>query len=1016
MSVELVIGNDLSNVTENVISKIEISNSLELENFVIVPDRFSLLAEKQIFNILGISSTFNIKVLGISKLQNYFAPKQETLSAEQSRLLIYSILKNNVFEFFKPKMEVATEIFNIISQLKASKISFEEFKEKAKTKKLLEIAQIFEIYQQTKQQPDQGDVLTNIFENLNTEKVSACSFYLCGFDSLTAQGFSVLEKIMLNAKKVVVGATAPSNQKNSSVYDADILKKINRFSKQNKIKIKKTYLTKKEENLSTALKENLFSFAPKTFETEKVHLLEFETPEQEIVEIAKTILFYVKEKNYKFSDFNILSGNLEAFSNQFVEIFETYKIPVFVDCLEKVENLPIFSFFKNLFSYFLTESETSFFSLLSSPYVNAPKEEISLLKNSVLKEGNLEPETLQQFLQVFEFSKKLINYKEKALKINTFSSFSLFINEIIEQFNLKEKNEEIVLALKDNLKIQKVYSQIFKKLECVLENFNLNEETKLEDCFSLFLLLFGEKEISSAALSVDCVFVGGEKSFFENKKVMFVSNAIYGTLPKVVKDLGIFSDDDISLVNLGVEPTVRMINKRNKQKLLFDLSPLEELFVSFSGSETGEKVEKSVLFLELQKVFTLNQKPIQILNSFYSSIVSSEKHAYFNIQSHQDFKREIINLKNKNLISQTEATNLIGEGFKQEEKISNAKDLFVKFSPTEIEKFFECPFKHFFTYGLKIKENETNKPDGRDFGNYFHMLAKNFAERNKKRLGGLSDAEIKQELFSIDKIVKETPRFKLLSKNINNQHIFNVLKREGEMLLKSINHEQHFSNFVASFFEQYFELLTGKNKLVGIVDRIDISGNLFRVVDYKSGETKKSLRAVYEGLELQLFIYLLAIYEKFGYKPGGAFYLPVGGDYSKENSQKFKLDGFVLNNQTVLNDLDRRLASQKTSDVVNLKLTASSTIENLVLSTKKNVLSEEGFKSVLSYVNLLIKNAEKEILSGEICAKPLGEYACKNCPLFKICSFKENEQEQAKEIEAELTEKDFIRIVENEKN
>mgnify|MGYP003249897698 CR=1 FL=1 len=55
--------------------------------------------------------------------------------------------------------------------------------------------------------------------------------------------------------------------------------------------------------------------------------------------------------------------------------------------------------------------------------------------------------------------------------------------------------------------------------------------------------------------------------------------------------------------------------------------------------------------------------------------------------------------------------------------------------------------------------------------------------------------------------------------------------------------------------------------------------------------------------------------------------------------------------------------------------------------------------------------AEKEILSGEIPAKPIEGYVCKNCPFFGICSFKQDEREQQRDSGKELSQADFIGIL-----
>ena len=188
MKVEVIVGNNLYSVAEAVVGSIEVSDSLELENFVVVPDRFSLLAEKLQFSQNNINSTFNIKIVGISKLATYFSPKVEVLSSDQSRIKIYRALVELGLDSFAPSFELSSQIFNIISQLKASQISPEEFSVSAKNKKLLDLSLVYKKYEEEKEFADSSDVLSNLLQNMDEEKISNCNFFFAGFDSLTAQG------------------------------------------------------------------------------------------------------------------------------------------------------------------------------------------------------------------------------------------------------------------------------------------------------------------------------------------------------------------------------------------------------------------------------------------------------------------------------------------------------------------------------------------------------------------------------------------------------------------------------------------------------------------------------------------------------------------------------------------------------------------------------------------------------------------------------------------------------------
>ena len=1015
MKVEVIVGNNLYSVAEAVVGSIEVSDSLELENFVVVPDRFSLLAEKLQFSQNNINSTFNIKIVGISKLATYFSPKLEVLSSDQSRIKIYRALKELGLDSFAPSFELSSQIFNIISQLKASQISPEEFSDSAKNKKLLDLSLVYKKYEEEKEFADSSDVLSNLLQNMDEEKISNCNFFFAGFDSLTAQGEKILEKLCLLGKRVVVGAIRPSNQKNYFIYDEDILNKINKIRRNHKIEVSQTFLKDEFNDEGGHILRNLFSGKENFLETDKVFLLQFEKPEKEAEEIAKTILFKIKQENKSFSDFNVLVGNLEEGNKIFREVFSSYNIPYFVDLGVKVETLPIYNFFKNLFEFIIGGDQISFVNLLTNCYLNVDANEISEFENYCLKFG-FDQKSFEKFENINEIYNKIEKNKLKIEKNNKIINFSNIIKEIIVDFNLKEINSKLTEKFsKENLNNEKIYLQIFNKLDEVLENLTEEIEVDFEEFSTIFLSLFGEKEISSVPVSIDCVFLGGEKSFFERRDVLFVAGAKQGQIPKTVKDVGILCDQDISSSNLPITPTVRMINKRNKQKLLFDLSLAKEIFVSFSENELGEKEEKSSLFYELGKIFSRDSLQIKITSNFYERY-GRERLLKFSLQNNLDYEKFVLSLLKEQKISKAQAEQLIVPNKEKREQTS--KNLFKKLSPTEIENFFKCPFKHFFFYGLGIKENQTNNFDGRDFGNYFHMVAKQFVERNLKKIQTITKEEIDREFEQIVSNVLKSERFSLLKTNKENDHLFALLKKEAKTMVNKIVYEQQNSNFLVRYVEKPFNYNLGELSLSGVVDRVDVSGEYFRVVDYKSGEISRSLKKVYHGVELQLFIYLIAIEAMFGLVPAGGFYFPISEDYSAKDVKKFCLDGFVLDLQNIISDLDRRFGRSLESDIVALKLKKESSPNNLVLSTKKNVFSKEGFESVLLYVKKLIERAKEEILSGKFPASPIGDSfetsPCRGCPLFCVCSFKDSESQEIRTFGKELSEQDFKRIVGDE--
>lgn len=107
-------------------------------------------------------------------------------------------------------------------------------------------------------------------------------------------------------------------------------------------------------------------------------------------------------------------------------------------------------------------------------------------------------------------------------------------------------------------------------------------------------LLLSFKEVSTVPAYVDCVMIGDTtNSFYGECKIMFILGS--QSLPIINNDNGLLSDQDMELnfVDKKLQPTIRMINRRNRFKLFNILTiPTEKLIVFMQAiSDEGKKNE-----------------------------------------------------------------------------------------------------------------------------------------------------------------------------------------------------------------------------------------------------------------------------------------------------------------------------------------------------------------------------------------------------------------------------------------
>ena len=152
-------------------------------------------------------------------------------------------------------------------------------------------------------------------------------------------------------------------------------------------------------------------------------------------------------------------------------------------------------------------------------------------------------------------------------------------------------------------------------------------------------------------------------------------------------------------------------------------------------------------------------------------------------------------------------------------------------------------------------------------------------------------------------------------KSYLNSPIHINLVKEGTRFLKHLNYLDENSLFTPTFFEYGFDSvysksipLTNEVYLRGKIDRIDIFEDYVRIIDYKTGSISATLKELYYGKKLQLFLYGKVASKIFNKTLAGTFYLPIKNSIAnEENIIPYKLTGFYQNNNNLAEAFDKRI-------------------------------------------------------------------------------------------------------------
>lgn len=327
-------------------------------------------------------------------------------------------------------------------------------------------------------------------------------------------------------------------------------------------------------------------------------------------------------------------------------------------------------------------------------------------------------------------------------------------------------------------------------------------------------------------------------------------------------------------------------------------------------------------------------------------------------------------------------------------------------SVSRLEGFYLDPFSHFLDYGLRLKERQVLELSPLEKGNFFHealdQISKYMADKQLD-LTKLSFEDLERVVNQQVNQVIDSPAFVIFKQSSRMTYQAQQLKRTLQSTMKLLKYQQEKHAFRPVASELAFgpgrdlnfnlDLETGnKIYLRGVIDRLDKIETkdrpYFAVVDYKSSSKNLNIKDVYYGLAMQMLTYLQVIEANqlalFGEEvlPAAAWYMTVTDPYyevkkdmsqeeiqHKRLSNQHKLKGFLLDDAGLLDYLADSLDASETSALIPINKLKSGEVKN-----KAGIhLDQSDFRDLLNYNKLLIKEAGRDILKGEIGLKPFYE-------------------------------------------
>ena len=620
--------------------------------------------------------------------------------------------------------------------------------------------------------------------------------------------------------------------------------------------------------------------------------------------------------------------------------------------------------------------------------------------------------------------------------------------DFLEQNQVQQKllNYQQRFEQEGDLAKAREYAQIYRLVMDLLDQiYELlgEEEISLQEFADILEAGFGEITVGTIPQNVDRIVVGDmERTRLKQVKVLFFLGVNDGNIPKNASKGGIISDMDREfLIESGTEMAPSPRQQMYIQRLYLYLNmtkPSERLYLSYAKvNSDGKGIRPSYLIDTVRKLFPQLAVEYPQNRSRLEQIEGRQEGARYLAEELREYadgtlreeERQDFYLMYRAYEADPEGRDrLTAAAFRRykESGLSRivARALYgrqLENSVSRLETYAACACRHFLQYGLSLQEREEFGFEVSDMGNVYHAVLENFAGKLAESGRTWWDFEENFATQAIKEAVEgcaATYGETVLYSSARNEYAITRMSRILTRTVLTLQQHLKQGSFQPDDYELSFRFAEDldsihvdlseeeKMHLQGRIDRIDVSEDAehvyVKVIDYKSGNKKFDLAALYYGLQLQLVVYMNAAMELESRKnpdkeivPAALLYYHIDDptietpveltqeQINEEILTKLRMNGVVNSDPAVVERLDRFLQDKSKVIPVEKKKDGS-------FSARSGVLSREELQVVSAYVDTKIREIGREILDGKIAANPYekgNEEACTYCAYKKVCGF-----------------------------
>ncbi len=763
-----------------------------------------------------------------------------------------------------------------------------------------------------------------------------------------------------------------------------------------------------------------------------VSLVMLKNPLEEARYVAASIRELARLEAWRYADMAVVTDDTEAYLDVLEQAFGEYKVPFFTQHARTAASHPMCAFLLETLSL-ITNRAGSISAICETGFTSLDRDESEALM-SYCASLKLRPSALLKPLSRgsadmiaacepirAKFAQPVVRLKESIQNAGTLDEQLIALHAFLLETRCFEKSETHRQSLAqlgekrlaaDDVRIQ---NQIYGVFDQLKELFG-SEKLPLGTLADLIRRALEAAAVKVLPQSPDAVQVSQpQRAGMKNVKAVFLMHAVTESEPDTG---GVFDEEEmIALADMSgryLGPNT-MDMARTRRMYIKDALALasERVMVTFPASGMdGSALAAGSVISEFKRV----SPGLEVKGSVVSdpdiekTLLVSPRGALGYVSSgFAEIRPDEASQALKEacrLLEEDGGLDLLKNAASymiQSERIapSLAKKLYLnRVSISRLEKFAQCPFRHFIDEGLRPVKEKPFEIDPIQRGIVLHSCVEQLLKQNGLDETDEDGAEsFMQQIFDSELSGRIAPYAgDSATAYAGMETVRRAAGRAARLLYRQLQKGVFRPvEMELSFGPKDIEMIRLRDgsqvQLDGQIDRVDLGRHenerFAFVVDYKTGNKDLNAGEIYAGLQLQLLVYLAVALKRYGAKSAGVYYFRIAErmvntesrdalEVDKERTKQLRMKGIAPRDPALLREMSdepERLIS------VGFKKDGN-------LSAEGSYATQEEFERLIKHALKRSSELTQDIMDGKTDISPSvtgSSDACRYCDNRPVC-------------------------------